>query len=133
MHGKQNIKQHTEQHKHLRKSAGRAPSLRVIPWHLPFCKSRETLGYLIHKNIKLENPKNYFMYRQLLLVEPRFSAPVQTGPGAHLASCTMGTGSSTGVKCSRGVALTTNPRLARRLKKEYSYTSTPHLGLRGLF
>jgi len=24
-------------------------------------------------------------------VEARFSAPVQTGPGAHLASCTMGT------------------------------------------
>jgi len=68
MHGKQNIKQHTEQHKHLRKSAGRAPSLRVIPWHLPFCKSRETLGYLIHKNINLENPKNYFMYRQLFPV-----------------------------------------------------------------
>ena len=27
-----------------------------------------------------------------------FSAPVQTGPGAHPASCTMGTGSFTGVK-----------------------------------
>ena len=28
----------------------------------------------------------------------RFSAPVQTGPGAHPASCTMGTGSFSGVK-----------------------------------
>jgi hypothetical protein len=28
----------------------------------------------------------------------RFSAPVQTGPGAHPASCTMGTGSLPGVK-----------------------------------
>ena len=28
----------------------------------------------------------------------RFSAPVQTGPGAHPASCTMGTGSFPGVK-----------------------------------
>ena len=28
----------------------------------------------------------------------RFSAPVQTGPGAHPASCTMGTGSFLGVK-----------------------------------
>jgi len=27
----------------------------------------------------------------------RFSAPVQTGPGAHPASCTMGTGSFPGV------------------------------------
>jgi len=28
----------------------------------------------------------------------RYSAPVQTGPGAHPASCTMGTGSFLGVK-----------------------------------
>ena len=28
----------------------------------------------------------------------RFSTPVQTGPGAHPASCTMGTGSFLGVK-----------------------------------
>jgi len=34
----------------------------------------------------------------------RFSAPVQTGPGAHPASYTMGTGSFPGVKRSgRGV------------------------------
>jgi hypothetical protein len=36
----------------------------------------------------------------------RFSAPVQTGPGAHPASCTMGTGSFPGVKSGRGVTLT---------------------------
>ena len=30
--------------------------------------------------------------------EARFSAPVQTGPGVHPASCTMGTRSSPGVK-----------------------------------
>jgi len=41
----------------------------------------------------------------------RFSAPIQMGPGAHTASYTMGTGSS------RGVALTTHPPLAPRLKK----------------
>ena len=28
--------------------------------------------------------------------EARFSAPVQTGPGTHSASCTMGTGSFPG-------------------------------------
>ena len=34
----------------------------------------------------------------------RYSAPVQTGPGAHPASCTTGTGSFPGVKRSgRGV------------------------------
>jgi hypothetical protein len=31
-------------------------------------------------------------------VEARFPAPVQTGPGAHPASCTMGTGSFPGVE-----------------------------------
>jgi len=32
--------------------------------------------------------------------------PVQTSPGAHPASCTMGTGSFQGVKSGRGVTLT---------------------------
>ena len=32
--------------------------------------------------------------------------PVQTGPGAHPATCTMGTGSFLGVKYGRGVLLT---------------------------
>jgi hypothetical protein len=31
--------------------------------------------------------------------EARFSAPVQTGPGTHPGSYTMGTGSFLGVKC----------------------------------
>jgi hypothetical protein len=40
-------------------------------------------------------------------------SPVQTGPGAHPASCTMGTGSFPGVKCGRSVLLTTPPLLTR--------------------
>jgi hypothetical protein len=47
-------------------------------------------------------------------VEARFSAPVQTGPGVHPASCTMGTGSFPGVKYGRGVLLTTHPLLVPR-------------------
>ena len=43
----------------------------------------------------------------------RFSAPVQTGPGAHPASCTMGIGSFPGVKSGRGVTLTPHPLLAQ--------------------
>ena len=39
----------------------------------------------------------------------RFSAPVQTGPGAHPASCTMGTGSFSGVKSGRGVDADPSP------------------------
>ena len=41
----------------------------------------------------------------------RFSAPVQTGPGAHPASCTMGTESFPGVKSGRGVTLNPHPLL----------------------
>ena len=41
----------------------------------------------------------------------RLSALVQTGPGAHPASCTMGTGSFPGVKSGRGVTLTAYPFL----------------------
>jgi len=61
-------------------------------------------------------------------VGTKFSLSVQYGPEAHPASCTRGTGSLLRGLCSRGVALTTHLRLAPRLK-EYSYTSTPHLGL----
>jgi len=41
----------------------------------------------------------------------RFSAPVQTGPGAHPASCTTGTGSFPGAKSGLGVTLTPHPLL----------------------
>jgi hypothetical protein len=44
-------------------------------------------------------------------VGARFSAPVQTGPGAHPASSTMGTGSFPGVKSGRGMTLTLHPLL----------------------
>ena len=80
----------------------------------------------------------------------RFSAPVQTGPGAHPASCTVGIGSFPGVKSLRGVTLTPHPFLmpwSRRSRAiylyspygpyglyrasvpvQYSYTSTPPMG-----
>jgi len=41
----------------------------------------------------------------------RFSAPVETGPEAHPASCTVGTGVFPGVKSGRGVTLTPHPLL----------------------
>jgi hypothetical protein len=41
----------------------------------------------------------------------RFSPPVQTCPGAHPASCTMGTGSFPGVKTGWGMTLTPHPLL----------------------
>jgi hypothetical protein len=41
----------------------------------------------------------------------RVFAPVQTGLGAHPASCTMDTGSFPRAKSGRGVTLTPNPLL----------------------
>jgi hypothetical protein len=66
-----------------------------------------------------------------LPVGATFSAPVQTNPGAHQASYTMGTGCFTGVK-RPGRCVDHPPHITMRLKKEQSYTSTPPLGLRGL-
>ena len=55
----------------------------------------------------------------------RLSAPVQTGPGAHPASYTIGTESFPGVKRpGRGVD--------HPLPSSAEVTSTPLLGLRGL-
>jgi hypothetical protein len=54
----------------------------------------------------------------------KFSAHVQTGHGAHPASCAMGTGTFLGVK-RRGRGLDHPPLVAPRLKKEHSYTFIP--------
>ena len=62
----------------------------------------------------------------------RFSAPVQTGPGAPPDSYAMCTGSYPGVK-RPGRGLDHPPHLGPRLRKEWSYTSSPPFGLRGLF
>jgi hypothetical protein len=51
---------------------------------------------------------------------------VQTGSGAHPASCTVGNGVlSLKVKCGRGVMLTTDPHLVPSLSNSRSYTSPP--------
>ena len=48
----------------------------------------------------------------------RFSTPVQAGPGAHPASCIIGTGSFPGVKSGRGVTLNPHPLLVPLVIKE---------------
>jgi hypothetical protein len=53
-----------------------------------------------------ENMQHYIKY-----------TPVQTGPGAHPASCKMGIGSLPGVKCGWGVLLTTHLLLMPRSRK----------------
>ena len=61
--------------------------------------------------------------------------PVQTGTGAHPASCKMSTESFLGVKCGRGVLLTTHPLLAPHHGRVelYLYTpSGPHRACNGI-
>jgi hypothetical protein len=62
----------------------------------------------------------------LIPVGARFSAPVQTGPGAHPASCTMGTRSFPGVKSGRGVTLTLHPLLVPWSRKGRAIPLLPH-------
>jgi len=66
----------------------------------------------------LDGPGIEFRWRRVF-------PPVQTGPGAHPASCTMGTGSFPGVKCGRGVLLTTHLLLAPRSWKSRATTLPP--------
>ena len=60
------------------------------------------------------------------------SAPVQTGPGAHTASYTVGIGSLPGVKRS-GRSVDHPPPSSAEVKERVELTSPPPLGLRGLF
>jgi len=46
------------------------------------------------------------------------SAPVQTGPGVHPASCKMSTGSLSRKERGRGVALSTHPHIPPRLRRK---------------
>jgi len=55
----------------------------------------------------------------------RFSAPVQTGPGAHPASCIMGTGCFLGVKSGWGVTLTPHPLLVPWSRKSRAISLLP--------
>jgi hypothetical protein len=65
-------------------------------------------------------------------VGARIFAHVQTGPGAHPAFSTMGTGSFPGVK-RPGRSADHPPPSRAEVKKEQSYTSTPPLGLRACY
>ena len=65
-----------------------------------------------------------------ILLGARFSAPVQTVPGAHPTSCTTGTGSCQRVQ--RPGCGVDHPHLSRAEVKEGVYTPTPLLSHHGL-
>jgi len=58
-------------------------------------------------------------------VRARFSAPVQTSPVFHTASCTMSTGSFPGVKSDRTVKLTPYPLLVPWTRKSRAMPLLP--------
>jgi len=81
----------------------------ILRWLLDFCGSGSVAGIATGYGLdgpEIETP-----------VGARFSAPVQTGPGAHPASCTI-PGLSRGVKSGRGVTLTSHPLLVPLVMKE---------------
>jgi len=67
----------------------------------------------------------YGLYGDRIPVGARFSTPVQTGPGAHPASYTMGTGSFPGAKRGRGVRLTPHPLLVPWSRKSRAIPLLP--------
>jgi len=69
--------------------------------------------------------------RDRIPVETRFSEPVQTGLGAHPASCKMGTGSFPGGKVRPERAADHSPPSSAAVMEEYNYTSTHPLGHTG--
>jgi hypothetical protein len=58
-------------------------------------------------------------------VRPRFSAPIQTGPGAYPASCTMGTGFLFRGHSDRGVMLSTGSILRQGRRKNTAIPPPP--------
>jgi hypothetical protein len=59
---------------------------------------------------------------------------LQTGSGAHPASCSMGTGGPfPRVKRGRGVMLTNHPHRVPRLSMSRNYTSSHHMCLHGVY
>jgi len=62
----------------------------------------------------------------------RFSAPAQTGPGVHSASCTMCTGSFPGVKRT-GRGIDHPPPSSAGVQERVELYISSLLGLRGLF
>jgi len=62
----------------------------------------------------------------------RFSAPVQTGTGAHPASRTMGTGSFPWVKSGKGMTLTPHTLLVPWLRKSRAIPLLPLWAVRSV-
>jgi hypothetical protein len=100
--------------------------VRTVTWNVKRHEGRKDL-----KSTKMDQREKTPDRQKKITVGARSSAPVQTGPGAYPASYTMGAGSFPGVK-RPGRGADHPPPTSTEVKNEYSYTSTPPLGLRGL-
>jgi hypothetical protein len=78
------------------------------------------------KTVKTDK-KGLLWYKKNIPVGARFFAHVQTGPGAHPASCSMGTGYFLGVQ-RPGRGADHPPPPSAEVENEHSYTSTPPVG-----
>ena len=96
------------------------PRVQIIVYLLPNVVGRVATGYGLDGS------------GDRIPVEARFSAPVQTSPGAHPASCTMRTVSFPEVKSGRGVTLTPHPLLCRGHERVELYLYSPY-GPYGLY
>jgi hypothetical protein len=100
--------------------------------HVQNLNIRQSLSFYLFWCWLYENLKIRVL---LLMLSKDFSSNlcVQTGSGAHPASCTMGTGGPfPGGKARRGVMLTTHPHLVPRSWMSRSYTSSPLKRLHGM-
>jgi hypothetical protein len=95
-----------------------------------------TVIILIHRISSIQNGMDpndsnlFILLTHVICVIPvgvRFFAHAQAGPGAHSASCTMGTGSVQGVKLS-GRGADHPPPPSAQVTTGSSYTTNPPLG-----
>jgi len=89
----------------------------VLNWILWMSEKRMVRRIFCHKMDAVKGTwKNFHTEKKMIIFYSirNMILPVQTGPGAHPVSCKMSTGSFPGVKCGRGVLLTTHPLLVPR-------------------
>ena len=100
---------------------------------LPSCHLRCSTGYMSGPGqlSRYSDSLRFGRSGDRIPVWARFSAPVQTGPGAYPASFTMGTGSFPGVKRPGRGADHPPPSKCRGQERVGLYLYTP-LGLHGL-
>jgi hypothetical protein len=93
--------------------------VRSRPKPSDFSSACSTIRYKRPLKVQYQNneAQDTNKYKKKIPAGARFFAPVQTGPGAHPVSCTIGTGSFPGVESGRGLTLTPHPLLVPRSKK----------------